>query len=214
MKFVISKAFLGLILVVIGIVLLLQSKGWIEGSEVFWIIICGVGALLFLVAFISNRSAWWFIIPGVSLLGITLSMVLSEFTSTSDAITGAVLIGSIGLSFFLVYFVQKLHWWAIIPGCVLVTLGIVAALESSASENITGGIFFIGLGLTFALVALLPNPVGKMTWAWIPAAVLLTIAIITLAGAGTVINYIWPVVIVLLGTYFLWRAFRPGPSEH
>ena len=206
MKLLTSKVFWGLVLVVGGLILLLESMGVLEGSEVFWMAACAVAGVLFLVALLSNRGAWWAAIPGLSLLGIALGLGLDTFTNASGEVMGAVILGGIGLGFIMVYLLQPLNWWAIIPGGVLVTLAIVAGIEGSNPGAISGAIFFAGLGLTFALVAILPNKVGRMTWAWIPAGILLLLAILILSGIESLMNYIWPAALIAVGVYFLLRT--------
>jgi hypothetical protein len=208
MKILRSKAFWGLILVLMGVVLLFQSLGWFEGTDIFWMALCGAGGILFLAAFISDRSAWWLIIPAFSLIGISVALALPAFTSLPDTLTGGVLLGSIGLSFIAIYLHNRLHWWAIIPGGVLLTIGLVSYLDTTTTEYLSGGVFFVGLGLTFSLVAILPTPIGKMLWAWIPAAAMFLLAIITLAGIDYLLDYFLPAAIILAGIYFLWRAIR------
>lgn len=207
MKLLTSKIFWGLILVVGGVILLLESMDILEGSEVFWMAACGLAGALFLIAVITNRGAWWAAIPGLSLLAIALGLGLDTFTDASGEVMGAVILGGIGLGFIIVYLIQPMNWWAIIPGGVLVTLAIVAGIEGSEPGPISGAIFFAGLGLTFALVALLPNKVGRMTWAWIPGGILLLLAILLFSGIESMINYIWPVVLIAAGLYFLLRTF-------
>jgi hypothetical protein len=207
MKLLTSKVFWGLILVIGGLIMLLESMGILKGNEVFWMATCGVAGTLFLVALLTNRGTWWAAIPGVSLLAIALGIGLETFTNVSGEIMGTVILGGIGLSFIVVYLIQPMNWWALIPGGVLVTLAIVAGMESGNPGAISGAIFFTGLGLTFALVALLPNKVGRMTWAWIPAGILLLLAIFILSGIESLINYIWPVVLIAVGLYFLLRTF-------
>jgi len=206
MKLLTSKVFWGLVLVVGGLILLLESMGILEGSEAFWMEAFAVAGVLFLVALLSNRGTWWAAIPGLSLLGIALGLGLDTFTNVSGEVIGAVILGGIGLGFIFVYLLQPLNWWAIIPGGVLVTLAIVAGIEGSDSGPISGAIFFAGMGLTFVLVALLPNKVGRMTWAWIPGGILLLLAILVLSGIESLINYIWPAVLIAAGVYFLLRT--------
>jgi uncharacterized membrane protein len=71
----------------------------------------------------------------------------------------------------------------------------------------TGGIFFFGLGLTFALLALLPTPEGRLTWSIIPAIVFLIVGTFITAAATELINYVWPVLLILGGLYLLYRTF-------
>jgi hypothetical protein len=195
-------------LVIGGLILLLESIGILEGSDIFWIAILGITGILFLVALATNPGAWWAAIPGVCLLGIALGIGLGAYTNVSGGIIGAVILGGIGASFVLVYLLQRSHWWAIIPGGVLITLAIVAGMEGGDNGLLSGGIFLAGLGLTFALVALLPNQTGRMTWAWIPAGILLLLAGLVFANIGEFFNYIWPVALILGGGFLLWRAMR------
>jgi len=207
MKILTSKIFWGLVLVLGGIILLLESLGVLEGSEVFWMAILAIAGILFLIAFISNRGAWWAAIPGVSLLAIAIGLGLDTFGDIGGETLGAIILGGIGLSFFVVYLVERSNWWAIIPGGVLITLAIVAGMEGNDAGMISGAIFFSGMGLTFILVALLPNKVGRMTWAWIPGGILFVLAVIILAGIESMFNYIWPIVVIALGLYFILRTF-------
>jgi hypothetical protein len=212
MKLLTSKIFWGLMLVVGGLILLLEQLDIIEGSEIFWMIVSAVAALLFLLALVTNHDAWWAAIPGVGLLAIALSLGLDAFTTVSGEIIGAIIMGGIGLSFLIVYLIQRVHWWAIIPGGVLITLAIVAGMEGGDPGPVSGAIFFAGLGLTFALVALLPNKSGRMTWAWIPGGILLLLAVLIFAGIESIFNYIWPVVLIIVGMFFLWRALLSRKS--
>jgi len=206
MKILTSRIFWGLVLVLGGIILLLESMGVLEGSEVFWMVILAIGGILFLVAFISNRGAWWAIIPGVSSLALATGLGLDSFVNIGGDILGAIVLGGIGLSFVIVYLIERTNWWAIIPGGALITLAIVAGMEGGDSEMVSGAVFFAGLGLTFALVALLPNKVGRMTWAWIPGGILLILAVIIVAGIESMFNYVWPVFVIAMGLFFILRT--------
>lgn len=207
-KILTSKVFWGLMLVVGGLILLLESIGLLEGSDIFWIALLGITGILFLVALATNRGAWWAAIPGICLLGIALGIGLAVYTDVPGGIIGAVILGGIGLSFVLVYLLQRSYWWALIPAGVLLTLAIVAGIDDGENGLLSGAIFFAGLGITFALVALLPNQTGRLTWAWIPAGILLLLAVLVIANIGEYFNYIWPVALILGGGYFLWRALR------
>jgi len=106
-----------------------------------------------------------------------------------------------------VYATNRENWWAIIPAGVMVTLAVVSFLDQFFAGFETGGIFFLGLGLTFGLVAILPGPRGEMRWAFIPAGVLFLIGLVLLAALTSLVNYIWPVALILVGLYFIFRTF-------
>ena len=71
----------------------------------------------------------------------------------------------------------------------------------------TGGLFFIGMGLTFGLVGIVPTPDGRMSWAFIPAVILLVMGLLVAAAATSLINYAWPLVIIVIGLFLLLRTF-------
>lgn len=207
MKVLSSKIFWGLMLVVGGVILLLEQLGILKGTDIFWMVVLAIAGILFLVALSTYNGAWWAAIPGLGLLAVALAIGLDTFTNAPGEIMGAVVLGGFGLSFLVVYLLQRLHWWAIIPAGVLITLAIVAGMEGADPGPISGAVFFAGLGLTFALVALLPNKSGRMTWAWIPGGILIFLALLIAAGIGSVFNYIWPVVLIVMGLFFLYRTF-------
>ncbi len=119
---------------------------------------------------------------------------------------GAFFLGSIGLAFWVIYFVRRDFWWAVIPGGVLVTLAVVAALGENLPGMATGGIFFLGLALTFALVYLLPVEEGRQRWAAIPALVLGAFGLLLTLSLGGIINYLWAIGLIVAGVYLLTRS--------
>jgi len=209
MKKVESRILWGVLLIAGGILFLMDSLGVIAVGAVVWPVLIGIASLVFLFIFVSApRHTWWAAIPGFVLLGLTGTILLEELAPAIGAVWGGSLfLGGIGLAFWVVYLVNAENWWAIIPGGVLLTLAVVAGLSEGLEGLETGGIFFFGLGLTFALLALLPTPGGGLTWAIIPAIVLLVMGALITAAAAELINYLWPAVLIAGGLYLLVRAF-------
>jgi hypothetical protein len=198
----------GLLLVAGGLIYLLQNLGLIHWGNLVWGIAAGLAGLVFVALFIRNRQQWWAIIPGLALLAVAALVALNALAPALSAHWGGTLfLGAMGLSFWIIYLLDRDKWWAIIPGGVLVTLAGVAALNQS-NDLQTGGIFFFGLGATFILVALAPNPHHQMRWAFIPAAVLLVLGLLLFVGFQAAINYIWPVALIIAGLFLMVRAFR------
>jgi hypothetical protein len=207
-KILSSRLFWGLVLIIGGGLLLLNTFGLIAIADLIWAIILGIGGILFLGVYISNHDHWWALIPGVILIAISATIWLDKYYANirnSDLIS-TIILGGIALSFFLVYLADRGNWWAIIPAGVMSTIAVVARANISQSGVTSGGIFFLGLALTFALVAILPNKIGPMRWAWIPAGILGLIGLVILLSRPDLINYIWPFALILGGALLVIRA--------
>jgi hypothetical protein len=208
MKLLGSRLIWGVLLIAGGTLFLLQNLGIFTIGSLLIALLFAFGSLVFLSVFFENREHWWALIPGFVLMGLAGQIALSFFApQLSDSVGGALFLGALGLSFFAVYLIRRENWWAVIPGGVLATLAVVSALEATALD--TGAIFFSGLALTFGLVAVLPTPDGAMRWAWIPAGILLLIAVMLVVAAGDYINFVIPVALIAVGVYLLLRTFIP-----
>jgi len=203
------RLWLGILLVLGGILALLDTLGVISNAGgIFWGLIWGAAALVFLFMLLNNRENWWAAFPAFTLLGLSAQSFLPDSLSHFD---GLVFFAGISLGFWWVYFVDRnAHWWAIIPGGVLLTLGAVSSFDNVSGMD-TGGLFFLGLGLTFLLVALLPGGRSR-SWALIPGSILLVFGAILGTMMGSLTDYVWPVVLILLGGFFVFRFFR-NPSS-
>ena len=199
-----------ILLIVVGILLLLQNFGILGGVvALIWSLIFGVGGLIFLYMFLTNRTQWWAIIPGFTLLGLAALIALDEFLPrVGDALGGTIFLGGIGLAFWVIYFLKREHWWAVIPGGVMFTVALIAGLDAVFEGAETGGVLFLGLGLTFGLLSLLPTPQGRMRWALIPAAVLVVMGLLITAATTGILEYLWPAALIVVGLYLLFRMFR------
>ena len=216
LKIISSRIVWGLVLVIGGALLLLDTFNIFKGGALFWTIVSAIVGVMFLSVYITNHVHWWAIIPGVIFLALAALIGLDSFVPNFSAtrLEGAIILGGIGLSFLLVYLVEHRNWWAIIPAGVMATLAVVASLDPALSGNASGGIFFLGLGATFGLVAVLPNPAGQMRWAWIPAAILGVFGILLFLAAGSYINYVWPAALILVGVLMIIRAVvRKSPRS-
>lgn len=204
----------GLALVGAGVLFLLQNLGVLGPFDnIGWTILFGLAGLLFLGAFVGDAGRWWALIPGMTLLGLAALIGLGDIApSLAERLGGPLFLGAIGLSFWLIYLTHREHWWAVIPGGVLVTLAAVAAVPDGVSGLATGGLFFLGVALTFGLLYVLPTPHGRMDWAVYPAAASLALGVLVLIGAGGVMGYLWPAVLIAVGLLLVARAMRARSS--
>ena len=198
----------GSILILAGILFFLQEFQILGSAfEILWVILMAAGSGAFMWMYFTKREQWWAVIPGLTLLGLTLvglNNVIQVFPGGNWI--GAVFLGSIGLAFWLVYLRRPEQWWAIIPGGVLLTLAVVAGLEFLSDWSDV--IFFLGMGVTFGLVGLLPGQTHNTRWAFIPAGIMIVLGLVLFAPIQSVINYVWPVLLVGLGIFVLVRNWK------
>ncbi len=204
------RAIGGILLIIVGILLLLQNIGVFAGIvALIWALIFVAGGLIFLYMFLTNRSQWWAIIPGFALLGLSALIALDELLpSVADILGGMIFLGATGLAFWVIYFLNRERWWAIIPGGVMFTLALVTVVSYVLGGDWAGGAFFVGLGLTFGLLYLVPTPQGRMKWALIPAAVLMVMGVLVTAAATGGLALLAGAALILIGLYVIFRMFR------
>ena len=203
------RLLIGLLLVVGGFLSLLDVMGVISnGGGIFWGLVFGAGGLVFLYILFSDQdNNWWAAFPGFTLLGMAISSFLPASLNDYD---GLVFFGGISLAFWWVYFTDRERWWAIIPAGVLLTLGVVSVLDNIGVRE-TSGSLFLGLGLTFILVAVLPGGNSRL-WALIPGTILLVFGAVMGTPIFGFAQYFWPILLILLGGYLVFRFYRHQSS--
>ena len=207
-KWLQSRMLWGALLILAGVVLLLQNFLEIQLGTIFWSLLFGLGGLAFVSVYIGYREHWWALIPGFTLLSIAVLIFLDLVApGLNDILGGSIVLGGIGLGFLGVYLADRNNWWAIISAGVMFTLMVVAGLDEVLSGFGVGGIFFLGVGLSFGVIALLPTPEGRMNWAFIPAGILVFMGLIITATAESVLIYIGPVALIVVGLYLIYRTF-------
>ncbi len=211
MKWSYWRYILGGALVLLGVLTLLQvlnlfpTSGDVVGM-VFAVLFGALG-VSFLSFLVSDHKNWWAAIPGTILLSLGLLILLNIFApNLGDRWGGPFFLAGMSLAFWLVYFLAPQNWWAIIPGGVMLTLAVVAGFPE-ADGNTGGGLFFLGLAFTFMLLWLVPVAGRRMTWPWIPAAVLAIMGVLLLLSQSSLINFAWPIVLILGGLGLLGRAY-------
>lgn len=203
------RILVGVLLVVLGVIGLLQATDVVkfEGGVWLWIFAIffaaiGVG---FLYLLLSDRfKNWWAAIPGFTLLGLGTLMMLEALPGKMGELPPAIFLGSIGLSFIVVFLLDRERWWAVIPGGTLLSLVVMLLLQGVLMEEWIATILFLGLAVTFAAVALLGK--GKLNWAWFPAAALAALAFFVPSVEGSMPWIIWPLALIVVGVYLVGRS--------
>jgi len=208
MKDVQWRVVAGVLLVVVGALLLLQSFDvfaflW----DAVWTVLLAVSGACFLFVYITQPRNWWAVIPGMALLGLGATVGLG-IVGLGGLLGGSAFLGALSVAFWLVYLRERQHWWAIIPGGVLATLALVAGIDDVVPWVETEGLFFSGLALTFLLVYLLPGRGEKQSWALIPAGVLFVVGWIVRMATSSHLSFVWPVFLIVVGIILVYRALR------
>ncbi len=211
MKRIDFRILIGALLIAAGLLFLLQTFNIIPDAwGVLWTAAFVVGSGIFFYVYFTDRQQWWALIPAMTLLGLAGTVVVDSLLPGLSNFGGALFLGGIGLSFWIIYLTNREFWWAIIPGGVLLTLSAVTVAEDYISGDSEGGVFFMGLAVTFLLVALLAKPRESFWWAYIPAGVLFVMGVFLIGPLNSLFNYVWPVALILVGGMILFRNFRKG----
>jgi hypothetical protein len=208
MEIIRSRLLWGALLILAGVVFLLDSLQVVSLGEYFITALFALGGLFFLSVYTGNRQQWWALIPGVVLLSLAALIFINQaFPNRFENLGGVIFLGGIGLAFLLVYLTQRENWWAVIPAGVLFTVAIISGIGDTVQGDFVPGVLFLGLAVTFAVVALLPNAQGRMSWAFIPAGILAVMGLLFLAAQVSLINFVWPVALILLGLFLIGRTY-------
>ncbi|NSW53668.1 MAG: hypothetical protein HPY85_14300 [Anaerolineae bacterium] len=145
-------------------------------------IVMALGGVLFLLPVFRSRINWWALLPGIPLVLMGVALSVGAFLPTVGDLVGPALLFGLGLAFVITYLLYKQHWWALIPGMIL--LGIGASVGVSVILPETNGdwvAFFIlgSIGLAFLLVYLVDR---RNWWALIPGGVMVSVGSLVLTG--------------------------------
>lgn len=191
-----------------GILFLLQNLGFLGNlTDLVWALMFVIGGAAFLSVLLGGRKNWWAAIPGIILISIGVIIAMDAlFPALSGRFGGMVILGGIGLAFVLVYLLAPENWWAIIPAGVMLSLALVTVADSIPGID-GGGLLLIGMGVTFAVLGLINVKGRKLSWPWIPAIVLFVIGLLVVSLSGNMASIFWPVALILLGGFLIFRNY-------
>jgi len=122
-----DRNFLALILIGAGVLFLVGQLNILPGFGGLFLLLIG-GA--FLYAYFNTRAGYriGFLIPGSILTGLGVGELLSDslfLRWTGGDITTVTL----GLGFCMIWFFERRHWWALIPGGILLATGLFSVFD-------------------------------------------------------------------------------------
>ncbi len=213
MKTKLSPLVWGILLILIGTLILLQTLDVLRFAiAVVWMVLFAIGGIGFLSVYVTDREHWWALIPGTVLLAIAAVILLGETApQLGSAIGGTLVVGAIALSFLLIYALHPGFWWALIPGGVMASVTVVTLIDAFNLPIDGGAVIMLGIGLTFVLLSFVRTEEGeRMWWALIPGGIMLLIGIFVAAEQVALAGYVLPAVLLIVGLYFVLRGIRAG----
>jgi len=123
-----DRTFFAILLIGAGVLFMLQQFSIFPSFGDYVLLIIGG---VFMYAYFNTRSAarTGFLIPGAILLGIGAGQVLHNLDVLHIWQGGNLSALTLGLGFCLIWALERRHWWALIPGGILVASGISGALN-------------------------------------------------------------------------------------
>lgn len=196
----------GAALIGLGALALLQNMGLLGGlATLVWAAALGAAGATFLAAFLRGRG-WWAAIPGATLLGLAAAALVGSLPlRVAGELAGGMFLGAVGAGFLLVYIARQDHWWAVIPGGVMLTLAALALFAGPLGDA-SGALFFLGIGLTFGALTRLPGHAERLRWAIVPASVMLAMSAVVLLATTQLANIVAPLLLIGGGLALLYRT--------
>ncbi len=181
----------------------------VPGEIIGSLVLFSIG-LPFLVVYLLDRSRWWALIPGGVMLVVGLIPLLT--LRFSGDIMGSLIMFLFALPFLVVYLASPRNWWALIPAGVMATIGVVVLVATNSrpgfsASGLASGVLFFGFALTFFVLWLLRSS-QPTDWAKYPAAILAIIGVLAMALGAFTLDFIWPMVIIIVGVVLLYSALR------
>jgi hypothetical protein len=194
----------GGLLILLGFAFLLESFGILHfmGRLIWTLVLLGIG-LPFWLVYLSDRSQWWALFPSCVLTGIGLGVLVG------GTLAGIIITAGISLPFWLVYLTDRRHWWALIPGWTMLSVSAIVFLSWVGLDWLIAPFVMFAIAAPFLVVYVVDR---DQWWALIPGGIMATIGLFLLIGALTRGFAFWPVILIALGVWLIYRAFRAGDS--
>jgi len=199
----------GGLLILLGAVLLVEA--FTDLTAWMWIIILAAAGLGAFGVYLTDRSEWALLIPAYVLWAIAGLVTLIELNILRDESIATYVLAAIALP-FLVVFLRKREWWALIPAYVLLAVGVMVGLLGLGvlTDLLVPAYVMFAIAIPFFVVYVRNT---KQWWALIPGGILAIIGLSFLIAEAAA-QYIAPVALVIVGVWILVRQFtRKEPAS-
>lgn len=203
-----QSLFWGMLLIGGGALALAQQLGYVDPiPERTWMWIFALAALAALLSYaLGGWKGWPWLFPIGVFGGLAVTMALTS-TGTNSAAVGSPLFFGLLIPFVGAYLTDRSrHWWALIPGGVLLFLALTTLMVDRVAGEWVGSLLLFMLALAFLVVYLNNRARG---WAALVAYVLGVLGIAPLmASGGENASYYGPVFLLAVALPFFLVYFQ------
>lgn len=202
------------VLVVAGLAFLASNVGLYTPGNVLILVVAGGTAALsvpFLARWLVKRQDWWALITAWVFFAIAILLGVIFLNPRAGQVVGIVALLELGAPFAVAYFVNRKHWWSLIPAYTMLILGSLLALTTlDVPLEVLGAVALLAIALPFWVIYIADR---QQWWALIPAG--------AVGAIGTVLLVYFSLVQSVSGVFFivlnatlaaaflaLWLAFR------
>lgn len=125
----------GWTLLALGVMVFLALREDLDRQLIAAVLFVGLALAFAHIYLVDRATHWWAIIPGGFMLVLAAVISLSTTVARIETL-GTVLFVGMGLVFVVLYLLagRRRHWWALIPGGVLVLFGLVIYTVDNAVQ--------------------------------------------------------------------------------
>ncbi len=193
----------GSLMIFFGVMSLLET--YTDLSVWTWVVVLAAGGLGVLGIYLTDRSDWGLLIPAYVLWAVAGLIALIELNVLQGETIATYVLSAIALPFLVVY-VRKREWWALIPAYVLLVVGGMVWLIGARilTDLLIPAYVLFAIALPFLLVYA-RNP--SEWWSLIPGGILSTIGLIFLIAESSA-QFVGPAALILVGAWIMFRQVR------
>jgi len=203
-----SGLFWGALLIGAGALALAEQMGYVDAfTPQMWMIVFAAISLLGFVSYaLSGWKQWGWLFPAGVFGGLAVTIMLAT-NNVDSAAVGSPLFFGLLIPFVAAYLTDRVHhWWALIPGGVMLFLALVTLLVDSTGGEWVGALFLFMIALSFFVVYLNNR---TRTWALLVAYITAVLGIAPLmATGGRDAAYFGPIFLFAVALPFFILYFR------
>ncbi len=203
---------LGILLILLGIAVFLKNFKIMPGSTL--VLFAGI---LLLYLYYTRKQQAFLLLGSIAAISGILS-ILGDLRIFRFEITGELFFALLGLVFIFIYYSKK-NIGFLIPGAILISLGCYIYLMENFNSSELWPMFFILLGIAFYSIYFIAL-YGKENWPLVVGTILMLVGLVFLTFSYGILdwrlwqyyNYLWPLLLILVGVLILIRTIKGKDS--